>query len=81
MSHPHSPPVSIHHKRYAATVVTWLRGKMSSDETITPTVSMPKGLNDAIEERLDYGDTKSGWIREAIRQRLEHEHENDTDAA
>lgn len=28
-------------------------------------------LMDRMEEQLEYGDTKSGWVREAIRQRLE----------
>jgi len=37
------------------------------------TVGMPKELNDAIHEHLVYGDSKSEWIREAIRQRLNQE--------
>jgi len=30
-------------------------------------------MREAIEEELEYGDTISGWVREAIRQRLEEE--------
>jgi len=41
------------------------------------TVGMPKELNDAIHEHLVYGDSKSEWIREAIRQRLD---DDDADA-
>lgn len=37
------------------------------------TVPMPESLNSAIEDELDYGDSKSQWIREAILQRLERE--------
>jgi len=37
------------------------------------TVGMPKELDDAIHEHLVYGDSKSEWIREAIRQRLNQE--------
>lgn len=39
------------------------------------TVPIPKDLNDAIEAELSYGDSKAGWIREAIRQRLERDAE------
>ena len=54
---------------------------MSSKERsmIRPTVSLPEETNEAIEERLSYGDSKSGWIREAIRQRLERENDDATD--
>jgi len=34
-------------------------------------VFLSASLNDTIEDQLDYGDSKSAWIREAIRQRLE----------
>lgn len=37
------------------------------------TVPLPGELNDAIEDELEYGDSKSGWIREAIRQRLDRD--------
>jgi metal-responsive CopG/Arc/MetJ family transcriptional regulator len=36
-------------------------------------VAMPKELDEAIIKRLSYGDSKSEWIREAIRQRIEQE--------
>jgi len=50
------------------------------------TVPMPESLSDAIEGELEYGDSKAGWIREAIEQRLAaerdtgDEHDTDTDA-
>lgn len=28
-------------------------------------------MMDRIEQQLEYGDTKSGWVRETIQQRLE----------
>lgn len=37
------------------------------------TVPIPEEMNSAIEGQLEYGDSKAGWIREAIRQRLEAE--------
>lgn len=37
------------------------------------TVPMPGELHDEIVDNLEYGDSKAGWIREAIRLRLEHE--------
>ena len=37
------------------------------------TVPMPGELHDEIVENLEYGDSKAGWIREAIRMRLDHE--------
>jgi len=40
-------------------------------------VCMPGELDDAIKDHLSYGDSKSEWIREAIRQRL---HQDDADA-
>jgi len=36
-------------------------------------VCMPGELDDAIKDHLNYGDSKSEWIREAIRQRLSQE--------
>lgn len=39
------------------------------------TVPLPEELNDKIEAELEYGDSKAGWIREAIRMRLEAEDE------
>jgi len=40
-------------------------------------VCMPGELDDAIKDHLSYGDSKSEWIREAIRQRL---NQDDADA-
>jgi Arc/MetJ-type ribon-helix-helix transcriptional regulator len=37
------------------------------------TVPIPGELNDQIESELEYGDHKSEWVREAIRQRLDAE--------
>lgn len=37
------------------------------------TVPMPESVTTAIEQQLDYGDSRAGWIREAVRQRLEQE--------
>lgn len=34
------------------------------------TVPMDASLNDAIEAELGYGDSKAGWIRDAIKMRL-----------
>ena len=34
-------------------------------------VLLDEVVEDAIEERLDYGDSKSGWIREACEMRLD----------
>jgi hypothetical protein len=34
---------------------------------------MSEELNSAVEKELEYGDSKAGWIREAIRMRLEAE--------
>ncbi len=36
-------------------------------------VCMPGELDAAIKDHLSYGDSKSEWIREAIRQRLNRE--------
>lgn len=40
-----------------------------------PTVPMSDELLEEIDERLDYGDSRAEWIREACRQRLERENE------
>lgn len=37
------------------------------------TVSLPKNWADEIEGQLGYGDSRSAWIREAVRQRLARE--------
>lgn len=36
-------------------------------------VCMPGELDEAIKRHLDYGDSKSEWIREAIRERLQRQ--------
>ena len=35
------------------------------------TVPMPGSLHDQIVDELEYGDSKAGWIREAIEMRLD----------
>jgi len=35
------------------------------------TVPLPKDAVDEIDETLSYGDSRAGWIREAVYQRLE----------
>lgn len=35
------------------------------------TVPMPAGLVEQIDAQLDYGDSRSEWIREAVRMRLQ----------
>lgn len=37
------------------------------------TVPMPASLVDAVEGQLGYGDSRAGWIRDAVEQRLERE--------
>lgn len=43
---------------------------MSGDNTVCCSVRLPEDVNDEIERRLDYGDSKDSWIREAIAMRL-----------
>ena len=33
----------------------------------------PEWMDESVESQLGYGDSKSEWIREAVRQRLERE--------
>lgn len=40
----------------------------------TPTVTMPDELVDKIDDHLEYGDSRSGWIRAAARKRLRRVH-------
>lgn len=42
-------------------------------DNVPVTVSMPEGMVEDVEARLDYGDSRAGWIREAVRQRIESE--------
>lgn len=44
---------------------------MTMEEDVS--VNMSEELNDIIEGQLEYGDSKAGWIREAIREKLERE--------
>ncbi len=37
------------------------------------TVPLPKDAVDEIDGKLSYGDSRAGWIREAVYQRLERE--------
>lgn len=37
------------------------------------TVPMPGSVVDAVDSQLEYGDSRAGWIRDAITQRLERE--------
>lgn len=50
-----------------------------ADDRKDVTVPMPESLADEIESQLGYGDSRAGWIREAIRQRLEREQEEEID--
>jgi len=34
---------------------------------------MPEELVERVDERLEYGDSRSGWVREAVKMRLEEE--------
>ena len=53
-----------------------------NDETENVTVTMPECMVEKVDERLEYGDSRSGWVREAVRQRLDRDEEIDaaTDA-
>ena len=37
------------------------------------TVSLPEDVKEEIESRLEYGDSRSEWIRDAYRRKLERE--------
>jgi len=50
---------------------------MSMQDRKDISVCMPGELDAAIKDHLSYGDSKSEWIREAIRQRL---NQDDVDA-
>ena len=50
---------------------------MSMQDRKDISVCMPGELDAAIKDHLSYGDSKSEWIREAIRQRLS---QDDADA-
>lgn len=38
-----------------------------------PSVSIPDDLLDKVDDELDYGDSRSEWIQEAIREKLERD--------
>jgi Arc/MetJ-type ribon-helix-helix transcriptional regulator len=46
---------------------------MTGDDNESVTFSMGSGLVEDIESQLDYGDTRSEWIRQAVRERLRRE--------
>lgn len=50
------------------------RHKKLGDDPVEVTVPMMSELNGAIEDQLEYGDSKSGYIRQAIRDRLFRDH-------
>ena len=39
------------------------------------TIRLPEDLNEEIEGRLDYGDNKSEWFRQAAREKLDRDAE------
>ena len=46
---------------------------MIGDDSESITFSMDSELVEDVESQLDYGDTRSGWIRQAVRERLQRE--------
>lgn len=42
------------------------------------TISIPDDLKDEVDEHLEYGDSRSKWIQEAIEQRLEATDDDDS---
>lgn len=44
------------------------------------TIRMPDELNDSIEAQLGYHDTKSEWIRDAVREKLNRDESGSNDA-
>jgi len=47
-----------------------MSSQQNSERMTRAKVSLPQDVDDAIEDRLEYGDSKSGWIREACEMRL-----------
>lgn len=43
------------------------------DDRKDVTVPMPAELVEEIDQQLEYGDSRAGWIREAIKQRLKRD--------
>lgn len=48
-----------------------------TDDKHRTTLVLSRSLNDSIEERLSYEDSKSAWIREACRRRLQSDTTDD----
>jgi hypothetical protein len=48
-------------------------GMSADDDIVCASVRLPDPLNKELEDQLGYDDTKDGWIKEAIRQRLARE--------
>ena len=46
---------------------------MIGDDSESITFSMDSELVEDVESQLDYGDTRSEWIRQAVRERLRRE--------
>ena len=46
---------------------------MSKSNMRDVTIFLPPDVDDDIMDRLSYGDSKSGWIRDAVEERLERE--------
>lgn len=49
-------------------------------DRVDVTVNMGPELDEEIKDQLEYGDSKSAWIREAIRMRLREEADTAEDA-
>lgn len=47
----------------------------AADRTERISFSLPDDIAEAIDDRLEYGDSRSEWIRGAIRQYLHEQHE------
>lgn len=48
-------------------------------ETVSVSLRIEKDLHDRLEEQLDYGDSKSEWIRKAIEMKLKEGQMDDQD--
>jgi len=50
-----------------------------SESTTKVTTYLPEEIHARIEQRLDYGDSKAEWLREACQQRLDTCDTDDTE--
>lgn len=50
-----------------------MSSQSNTGEMVRAKTSLPSDVDDAIEDLLEYGDSKSGWIRQACINRLEEE--------